>query len=255
MECLTVTLESSPVQIEFNNFLIAWDKRYQAIIQHNPLFHAPTTTRWSNAQKERLVGYLYHIRGHFHQLLWEMGNSAPTASFKEMIMDNIRDEFGGSGLSHEVLYYLFAQHFGLDLRLELLDNQYYAEFIRRYQDTVLRWFKLAEWDAKLCAFAAIERLDNIDYTQLLGLATSLDNLNPRETAFFYIHMNVAHFSDKMKDALMLIWSKNRGIVEESFEIVLTVQTAMWQALFDHVHEDNQGAHYSTYQPAEIKNGY
>lgn len=255
MECLTTTREPSLVQSDFNDFLTAWDTRYQSVVQQNSLFHAHTTAQWSSEQKKRLVGYLYHIRGHFHQLLWEMGNTAPTASFKEMIIDNIRDEFGENGLSHEVLYYLFARHFGVDLRLELLDGHYYADFIRRYHDTLLRWFKLAEWEAKLSAFAAIERLDNIDYTYLLGLATSLDTLNPRETAFFYIHMNVVHFSDKMKDALVTIWSKNRGIVEESFEIVLTVQTAMWQSLFDHIHENSQGVYYSTYQPEEVKNSY
>ena len=253
MECLIIEQESNTTLIAFNQFLSDWDKRYQGVVQKNPLFHPEITTQWSIAQKKQLVGYLYHIRGHFHELLWEMGNSAPDSDFKEMIIDNIRDEFGGNGLSHEKLYYLFAEHFGLDLTLELLDNRYYADFIKHYQNTVLRWFKKADWDYKLSAFAAIERLDNIDYANLLGLANSLDSLLPRETAFFYIHMNVAHFSDKMKAALFIIWSKNRGIIEESFQVVLTVQTAMWQALFEHIHQNNQGEHYSTRQPKETKN--
>lgn len=239
MECSVVDQETDLALSEFNLFLLQWDECYQAILQKNPLFQTNKTAAWSMEQKKLLVGYLYHIRGHFHDLLWEMGNSAPTAKFKEMIIDNIRDEFGGNGLSHEKLYYLFAEHFNLDLRLELLDNHYYADFIKNCQDTVLRWFKDANWNYKLSAFVAIERLDNIDYANLLGLARSLDQLTPREEAFFLIHINAAHFSDEMKKELLKIWMTNRSTVEEGFAMVSQLYTSIWQTLYDHIKHNGE----------------
>lgn len=227
------------ISSQFNDFLNDWDHRYQSVVSKNPLFDNKITASWTSQQKQLLVGYLYHIRGHFHDLLWEMGTSAPSSEYKEMIITNIRDEFGGRGLSHEHMYFLFARHFNIELQNELVENRYYADFIREYQKTVLLWFKQQTWDKKLAAFAAVERLDNIDYANLLSLARSLGQLAPKQEAFFIIHINVAHFSEAIKASLLTTWKKSRAIIEESFAIVLDIQTAMWQDLYTNVHSQRK----------------
>lgn len=231
--------ESQVAQEELSLFLQEWDQAYNEKQQMNPLFQERAANEWSEPQKQEYVGALYHIRGHFHELLWEMGVTAPNSEFKEMIMDNIRDEFGGSGLSHEQMYFLFAERFGLNLQNELLDNKYYYPFVQEYQKTVLSWFKSQKWDSKFAAFCAIERLDNVDYVNLKTVAMGLGGLSAKELAFFVIHINVVHFGKDMQERLAEIWNRDSTIVKEAFEVVFNVQTGIWRNLHEHVKESGE----------------
>src|SRR5579872_3617609 len=131
---------------ELHLFLEDWDKRYFEEIKKIPLFDKNLTRKWNKEQKQLFVKLLYHQRAHFDDILWFMGNFAPDQESKQMIIDNISDEFGMKGVSHEKLYLDFAKSMDVDLTYELLDEKYYYSFLREYNQGHLRWLRDNDWD-------------------------------------------------------------------------------------------------------------
>ena len=93
-------------------FLKNWDINYKTEISRIDLFNTDLTSTLSNQKKSYFVKAFYHIRGHFHDFLWFMGNHAPSEYAKKIIANNIVEEFGKSYNSHEQLYYDFAKSLG-----------------------------------------------------------------------------------------------------------------------------------------------
>lgn len=188
------------------NFMKEWDKSYEQIMSQIPIFNKDLTSQWNREQQQFFVRVLYHLRGHFHEFLWQMGNYAPTAEAKELIIGNIRDEFGSHGLSHEHLYMLFAESLGVDLNYEMLDQNYYAPFAKDYIRAQMVWLREHDWPHRLAAFAAIERLDNVDYVKLRGIAESF-GITGKGLTFFNVHICVEHFQAILESSeFMTIWN-------------------------------------------------
>ena len=120
-------------------FLSCWDNKYKEHMQSIPMFNPENSKKWDKVQQQFFVKAFYHIRGHFHQFLWEMGNFAPNSETKEMILNNIRDEFGKSGLSHEKLYFMFAETVGVNLEYEIIEEKSYLPFIQEYINGQIKW--------------------------------------------------------------------------------------------------------------------
>ena len=138
-------IETLPEKIEelesLNLFLQTWDKNYEKQMKQIALFNSDLTSKWSHEQKTYFIKLLYHQRAHFDDVLWYMGNFAADAATKEVVLNNIRDEFGNNGRSHEKLYLDFAKCMGVDLTYELLDEKFYLPFLREYNHGHLRSFR------------------------------------------------------------------------------------------------------------------
>ena len=212
-------------------FLSQWDQVYRTRIEKIALFKPSYTATWSLTKKQQFCRLFYHVRGHFYRFLWLLGNTAPTKAAKSKIIENIQEEFGGNGLSHESLYELFARAlYVIDIREEYSGAPAYPPYLKRYNNGHLRWLEQQNWAGKWSTFAAYERLDNIDYHHLELLAESF-GVKGRGLAFFKIHNKADHF-DRIYDPLKKIWQKKSGQVKAAFDFIGEHQLAMWQWLSD-----------------------
>ncbi|MDF1760532.1 MAG: iron-containing redox enzyme family protein [Coxiellaceae bacterium] len=214
-------------------YLSRWDAKYKQEIKTIDLFNADKTSTWSLKQKQFFIKVFYHLRGHFAEFLWYMGNFAPDASTKEMILRNIRDEFNQNGLSHEQLYFLFAEAFDVDLTFELLDETAYLPFAREYIDGQLRWLRTKDWSNRLAFFAAIERLDNVDYLNFHDIAVSM-GAEKKALTFFNVHICADHFEGILASAFGELWQQNQDLVKHVFEFVKDYQVGMLSKLSEAV---------------------
>jgi hypothetical protein len=121
---------SGNIDVSLSDYLDWGDNNYKNSIKKIPLFNPRKTVKWSSAQREYFVKTFYHVRGHFHCFLWFMGNIAPDKKSKHMIVQNIMEEFGENGLSHERLYYEFGKSLSVDLSNEITGQQHYLPFIQ-----------------------------------------------------------------------------------------------------------------------------
>lgn len=144
-----------------------------------------------------------------------MGNFAPDKRTKEMVIENIRDEFNRDGLSHEQLYLLFAQSFGVDLTNELLEENAYFPFARGYINAQLKWLRSYDWDHRLAFFAAIERLDNIDYVNFRNVAINMGT-DKKYLTFFNVHISAKHFEGILANSFSNLWKKNKTLLKMFF---------------------------------------
>lgn len=208
-------------------FLKQWDKNYITKVSKIDLFNPKKIKQWTPRQHRYFIGVFYHLRGHFAEFLWHLGSFAPSKSAKEMILANITDEFNGHGLSHEQLYHYFASAFEVDLTHELLDNRYYVPFAKDYIDGQLRWLRQHEWEERLTMFAAIERLDNVDYVNFRDVAIHMGTGNKFLT-FFNVHINADHFENILVTELFAIWKNNSTVVKDVFNFVLEYQITMFE---------------------------
>lgn len=156
-----------------DQYLASWDESYTKYVSQISLFNPQKTTQWSAAQQKHFVKTFYHVRGHFHCFLWFMGNFAPDKASKDMILQNIIDELGDQALSHEKLYHIFAEHVEVDIVPEMLEQKTYLPFIQEFNKGHLRWLSDKDWPTKVSAFAALKRLDNVDYVNAKAIAESL----------------------------------------------------------------------------------
>jgi|GEM_PF-1003678 len=222
---------------DLHKFLENWDKDYQKKISTIDIFNASLTKQWSKEQCQFFVKVLYHIRGHFDSFLWYMGNFAPDYKAKQMILKNVHDEFGMNGLSHEQLYFQFAQSFDVDLTYELLEETTYLSFAKEYIKNQLLWLRKNDWDHRLAAFAAIERLDNVDYLNLRNIAESI-GATGKALTFFNVHIKADHFEGILVDAFQELWEKQPFIANKVFNFIRDFQTSMWKNLSDAIFNYN-----------------
>jgi hypothetical protein len=218
------------------NYLDFWDNNYKSSIKKISLFDPEKTAKWSSAQRAYFVKLFYHVRGHFHSFLWFMGNIAPDKKAKQMIVQNILEEFGENGFSHEKLYYEFAKNLSVNLSNEITESQYYLPFIQEFNKGHLEWLQKHDWAGCLSAFSAYERLDNVDYVSLLELAKSV-GASKLGLTFFQVHIHVKHF-DNTLDLLSDIWEAEPKKVIDGFDFIQSHQLNMWEKLSANVFNYN-----------------
>ncbi len=213
-----------------STFLQRWEADYAATVKPYKIFQPEITALWDSAQRKKFARYFYHIRGHFLKFLWLLGNEAEHPAAKQKVLDNIGEEFGGAGMSHEKLYYVFAEAVGVaDIKTaEWLDEIHHVPVIKKYNQAHLTWLNSQAWASKWAAFAAYEKLDNIDYANLYTLANSF-GLESRSLAFFKIHQQADHF-DRLQEDLQLIWQQQPQVVRAAFYFIGKHQSEIWQWL-------------------------
>src|SRR3989338_2094303 len=175
-----------------NEFLNRWDWEQKEAHSKIEMFDPDKVRAWTNTQKQYFVKVFYHLRGHFHDFLWFMANHSPDNNGKQTVIDNITEEFGGNGKLHEQLYFEFGKALGVDLMDEVLNQTTYSPFAMEFNRKHLEWLAQEDWDGKVVAFAAYERLDNFDYADLLKLAKAL-GLTGKALLFFEVHTKVRHY--------------------------------------------------------------
>lgn len=227
-------LEDKLTLVSMKNFLEDWDKNYLKKISKIELFNDALTSAWNLEQKQFFIKLLYHQRAHFDDVLWYMGNFAPSFEAKQIILNNARDEFGMHGLSHERLYLEFANSFNVDLTYELIDEKYYFPFLREYNHGHLRWLREHDWNQRLVAFSAIERLDNLDYLALRDVAVSIGAIGKALT-FFNVHIHVQHY-DETETLFHEVWCSNSDMIKNVFEFIGDYQLDIWRKISDAVFE-------------------
>jgi len=214
--------------IELQLFLENWDSNYKKEISKIDIFNTNVTKNFSANQKEFFARTFYHIRGHFYKFLWLLGNQAPNDKAKQQIIYNIEEEFGGNNPSHEELYFRFADSLGLDIRDEFITDEHHLPFIKKFNTEHLKWLDNHDWISKWSAFSAYERLDNIDYANLLNLAKSL-GAKENGLVFFIIHNKADHF-DRTYHGLEDAWNLSKENVKQAFQFIGEHQINMWKLL-------------------------
>lgn len=228
-------IQPNNANFQFQAFLKEWDANYKSEIKKIDLFNTELTSTLSEEKKSYFVKAFYHIRGHFHDFLWFMGNHAPDESTKQIIINNIAEEFGGKYCSHEHLYYDFARSMGVDIKKEIIEETTYEHYIVQFNKGHLKWLNEHDWLGCLAAFSAYEHLDNIDYVALSSLAKSL-GASDKGMLFFRVHEKVKHF-EPLSDLLIEAWDKEPDKVKEGFYFIGTHQINMWKNLSNRIFND------------------
>ena len=92
-------------------------------------------------------------------------------------------------------------------------------------------------DYNFAAFAAYEKLDNLDYVNLLSLVKSL-NVTNKGQIFFKIHSVVEHFSPAY-NKLVRIWDESPDVVKEAFTFIGDNQLNMWHNLSELIFDESK----------------
>lgn len=217
---------------DLNDFIKYLDSEYKEKVRSISLFDTDKTKTWSILQKQYFCKVFYHLRGHFHDFLWLMGNYAPNEAAKNIFLKNIGEEFGESRRSHEQLYINFATALNVDIPDEIIKEKHYTKFARSFNKGHIQWLLEHNWNEKLSAFAAYERLDNVDYPQLLKLANSF-SLDDQALLFFEVHTKVEHY-EAAEGLLNEIWATEPQSVKNGFTFIYNHQIIMWEHLLQAV---------------------
>jgi len=223
--------------MDFQNFLNNWDAQYKEAAGKIELFQPELTSSWNDVQKTIFAHVFYHARGHFHDFLWYVGSHANDKETKDIVLKNIAEEFNSSARSHEQLYIDFADSVGADTRKALICDKYHMQFVREFNHNHLKWLHEHNPDFNFAALAAYEKLDNLDYTNLLVLVKSL-NVNNKGKIFFKIHSVVEHFAPTY-DKLSRIWDESPDTVKKAFAFIGENQLNMWRKLSELIFNENK----------------
>ena len=216
-----------------NNFLHQIDLKYGKSLRSISLFSPQSTSTWNNDQKKYFAAIFYHLRGHFINFVWYIANFSSDERIKAVIIKNIQEEIGlGNRFSHEMLYERFANECGIDIHDEIINQTNYLPFAKEFNKSHLKWLSDNAGEDRLCAFAAYERLDNVDYPHLVELAKSI-NLSQHSMTFFNVHTGVDHF-DSTLELILPIWEKSPDKIINSFNFIYTHQHQMWKQFSDHI---------------------
>jgi Iron-containing redox enzyme len=213
-------------QQSLEEFVVPWLQDYRQSASMIDLFDTEKVKTLSLEQRAFLAKAFYHVRGHFHDFLWFIGNRS-TLAVKRLILENLDEEFGGDR-SHEEFYYDFAASFGVNLDDEVVEQTTHLPFIREYNYQHMHWLKSNNADARFAAFAAYERLDNPDYENLYQMAVSLE-LKGRALVFFDVHRHVEHY-EATTQLLNDIWQRNPQAVMDAFNFIGNHQLNIWYKL-------------------------
>ncbi|MEN9561708.1 MAG: hypothetical protein RIQ56_981 [Candidatus Parcubacteria bacterium] len=220
-------------------FLQAWEPQYDRAAQAIAMFDQTRPLEWTQDQKGFFARTLYHSRGHFYKFLWHLGSRAQSKEQKEVILDNIRDEFGigadgVSRFSHEQLYWHFADAVGVNtdaiIREEILGEKTNLPFIKEFNQGHLEWIMTKPWDYVWGAFSAYERLDNLDYENLYRLAVRL-GVSGKALVFYEVHREVEHY-ESATPLLEAIWDRDPDAVRAGFDFIGQHQLSMWRHMND-----------------------
>ena len=214
-------------------FLDELSAEYKTSARSIRLFNPADPIQWNNQRKKFFVRMFYHSRGHFDRFLWLMASLAPPGSpaYRPIVLKNITDELGGlnpGDLSHEQLFYQFAEKLDPEIRDEPKDEGFYLPFLRQFNDGHIKALLNADWDTKWAIFSAYELLDNTDYNNLFWLAETL-GLSEEALVFFDVHRNGDHFSETFQ-LLEAIWTNDSHKVRTAFDFIGKHQLAMWRKM-------------------------
>lgn len=212
------------------DFLRMMDFSYQEAISKIDLFNIHKTALWNTKQKQYFAQLFYHARGHFYKFLWCIGIMSSEINIKNKVLENISEEFGEEKKSHEKLYFDFALSLGVNLEKEIYEEKFYLPFLREFDKNHIRWIVEHDSDSeRLGLFSAYERLDNIDYSNLLQLVKSIGVSNPSALKFFIVHSSAGHF-ERLNSHLNELWKNNQMDIISAFEFIYSNQLQMWSAL-------------------------
>ena len=219
----------SRISTQLTSYLTAVDEQYNQSMKSLKLFHAESRKAWSSKEIRQFAAMFYHIRGYFIDFMWYLANFNSNKCFKQIILDNIGEEIGiNAPFSHEQLYAQFAAHCGVDIHDEILNRTNYPDFAKIYNQKHIEWLQTHCDIAQIAAFAAYERLDNIDYSYLYQLGRCL-NLPSEALTFFKVHTHVEHFGPVFP-LLEEHWSTHENEIKSGFEFIYSHQLKMWHHL-------------------------
>lgn len=219
--------------ISFDYFLHQTDLNYKQSLISIPLFNPQQTGIWNSQQKKKFASIFYHLRGHFINFVWYVANFSTNERTKKIILENIQEELGmGSKFSHERLYERFAHECGVNIHEEIINETHYLPFAKQFNKSHLQWLSEHGEEERISAFAAYERLDNLDYPYLVKMADSI-NLSQHAKAFFRVHTHVQHF-DSALELITPIWERTPEKIIKAFNYIYTHQQQMWQELSNHL---------------------
>jgi len=181
----------------------------------------------SAEQMAKFALVFFHVRSHFAPFLWYVGSRVTCREMIHAICNNVKDEFGVQ-ISHDQLYERFAESVGADVSLEPAYERYYLDFAKRFNRGHLEWMVTKAEAAIAGAFAAYERLDNIEYPLLLDFA-SRHKVPKDGLAFFAVHARVTHYDD-VKQSLKGYWNQDNEGVKSGFCFIREHQLEMWRHL-------------------------
>lgn len=231
-----VSINQSQDVLSLESFLKEWDRQYKERQDAIPLFKLREENPLNKEQQIYFVKVFYHLfRMSIQDILWFMANHAPNGRSKEIILENIKEELGGNGRSHELLYVDFAESIGADLSNEYIEEETYPELARNYNKGSKKWLQERDWDSRISAFTALERLDNMEYSALLSLAESF-GVNEKGLIFFKVHVQARHF-EQVREALLTVWEKNQNKVKEAFTFIANHELEMLQQLSDAIYSN------------------
>jgi hypothetical protein len=216
----------------FQEYLKNWDKEYKAKISNLPICQPDHVKTWTDVQKKEFARVFYHARGHFIDFLWFLGNFSNSKEIKDMVINNISEELNGSAQSHEIMYVNFAKELGVDLEPELLNKNSYPDFIKQFNAGHIEYLASNNQENRIAAFAAYERLDNVDYMWLYSCAKTMTE-SKKALLFFLIHTRVEHFAPVEKH-LEEIWQNNPDSVIDGFNFIADHQINMWKNLGNYI---------------------
>jgi Iron-containing redox enzyme len=204
---------------------------YQAKASSMTLFQPNFAKNLTPEQKQKFVLSFYHIRGKFYKFLWYLGSLAPNKEYKQVVIDNLWEEFGQT-ISHEQWYYKFADEFGVDCKQGILEERHNSQWIANYNEEHVRFILTRPFEQVWAIFGAYESLDNIDYNNLYELAQNLGSTKPG-LVFFEIHRRAGHF-ETVSPLLQQIWDKDPQAVMTGFEFIFQHQLQMWERLGEEI---------------------
>jgi hypothetical protein len=216
---------------DLGTFVEQWEGDYQSRLKQVSLLDPSEASTLSLEQREYFAHLFWHVRGHFAEFLWILGSKAPDKKSKQVVLDNIADEFGARSdehTSHEVLYNRFAESLGADTTMTPVDDAYYPTFLREYNQDHLRFMLGNDWNTCSALFSGYESLDNSDYgaVEEIGKAWGLDR---HSLEFFEVHRKSDHFGE-VSSELDRIWKEDQSAVTNGFTFIGKHQLAMWQEL-------------------------
>jgi Iron-containing redox enzyme len=215
-------------------YLKEWEESYKKRAGKIALF-TDASKNLDEGQKIKFIRLFYHARGHFYRFLWIMASYAPSMKYRSIILQNITDELGGidaSHLSHEQLFFIFAEAFDKDIHQEVLHETMYLPFLKDFDQGHVEKLLNSDFDEKWAIFSAYELLDNTDYNNLYQLALNIGT-QEEGLVFFDVHRTGNHFGETFV-LLQEIWDKNPQIVKDSLDFIGNHQLAMWQGISDEV---------------------
>jgi hypothetical protein len=212
-------------------FVETQTKEYQEKAGKLKLFQPQYAQNLTPEQKQKFALTFYHIRGKFYKFLWYLGSSAPTREYKQVVIDNLWEEFGQT-ISHEHWYYKFASEFGADCKKEILEEKYNYQWIKDYNEEHIKFILTKPFEQVWGIFGAYEALDNIDYNNLYRLAENLGSIK-QGLVFFEIHRRAGHY-ETVSALLQQIWDKDLEGVKVGFDFIFEHQLQMWEKLGEEI---------------------